>query len=136
MTGLGRGQLELRVDGDAMAVWLSQGSIGRPPSNVPAWANAIGFVLVITVVFFAMVGSEVATIAAAESPDPARAVANMVATVVWRILLFYIGSVTLIVCIVPWSAVSSASRQKAPSSVIDTAQDRTYRLNQSITATR
>ena len=49
--------VELRIDGDAMAVWLSQGSIGRAPSNVPAWANAIGFMLVITVVFFAILGS-------------------------------------------------------------------------------
>ena len=49
--------VELRIDGDAMAVWLSQGSIGPAPSNVPAWANAIGFVLVIAVVFFAVLGS-------------------------------------------------------------------------------
>lgn len=49
--------VELRVDGDAMAVWLSQGSIGRPPANVPGWANAIGFALVIIVVSFAVLGS-------------------------------------------------------------------------------
>ena len=49
--------VELRIDGDAMAVWLSQGSIGRAPSNVPGWANAIGFMLVIAVVFFAILGS-------------------------------------------------------------------------------
>lgn len=50
-------EVELRVDGDAMAVWLSQGSIGRPPSSVPAWASAIGFVLVIAVVVFTILGS-------------------------------------------------------------------------------
>jgi len=49
-------EVELRVDGDAMAVWLSQGSIG-PPSSVPAWASAIGFVLVIAVVVFTILGS-------------------------------------------------------------------------------
>jgi len=49
--------VELRVDGDAMAVWLSQGSIGRPPASVPGWANAIGFALVIIVVSFAVLGS-------------------------------------------------------------------------------
>jgi hypothetical protein len=50
-------EVELRVDGDAMAVWLSQGSIGRPPAAVPAWANAIGFVLVIAAVGFTVLGS-------------------------------------------------------------------------------
>lgn len=50
-------EVELRVDGDAMAVWLSQGSIGPAPSSVPGWANAIGFALVIAVVGFAILGS-------------------------------------------------------------------------------
>ena len=39
--------VEMRVDGDALAIWLSQGSVGPAPSNVPAWANAIGFALVL-----------------------------------------------------------------------------------------
>lgn len=51
------GDVELRVDGDALAIWLSQGSVGRPSSNVPAWANAIGFALVIAAVGFAILGS-------------------------------------------------------------------------------
>ncbi|MDQ2853250.1 MAG: hypothetical protein M3R32_00090 [Chloroflexota bacterium] len=50
-------EVELRVDGDAMAIWLSQGSIGPAPSSVPGWASGIGFVLVIAVVGFAILGS-------------------------------------------------------------------------------
>jgi hypothetical protein len=50
-------EVELRVDGDAMAVWLSQGSIGPAPSRVPPWANAIGFALVFAVIGFAVLGS-------------------------------------------------------------------------------
>jgi len=49
--------VEMRVDGDALAIWLSQGSIGPQPSNVPGWANAIGFVLVIMAVGFVVLGS-------------------------------------------------------------------------------
>jgi hypothetical protein len=49
--------VELRIDGDAMAIWLAQGSIGPAPATVPGWANAIGFVLVIAVVGFAILGS-------------------------------------------------------------------------------
>ena len=49
--------VEMRVDGDALAIWLSQGSIGPAPSNVPPWANAIGFALVIAAVGFVLLGS-------------------------------------------------------------------------------
>jgi hypothetical protein len=50
-------EVELRVDGDAMAVWLAQGSIRAEPSSVPAWASGIGFLLVIAVVGFTILGS-------------------------------------------------------------------------------
>jgi L-asparagine transporter-like permease len=56
-------------------------------------------------VFFSMMGAEIVTIAAAESTEPAKAVARMVSTVVWRILAFYLGSVTLIVSVVPWDSI-------------------------------
>jgi hypothetical protein len=49
--------VELRVDGDALAIWLARGSVGRSPAAVPAWASAIGFALVIVVIGFAVLGS-------------------------------------------------------------------------------
>src|SRR5579863_3660816 len=58
-------------------------------------------------VFFSMMGAEIVTIAAAESTEPAKSVARMVSTVVWRILAFYIGSVSLIVSVVPWNTVKA-----------------------------
>ena len=58
-----------------------------------------------TTVFFSMMGAEIVTIAAAESTEPAKSVARMVSTVVWRILAFYIGSVSLIVSVVPWNTI-------------------------------
>ena len=49
--------VELRVDGDALAIWLAQGSVGRAGgSRVPAWASAIGFLLVLLVLVFLLVG--------------------------------------------------------------------------------
>lgn len=49
--------VELRVDGDALAVWLAQGSVGRASgSTVPGWASALGFVLVLLVVLFLLIG--------------------------------------------------------------------------------
>jgi GABA permease len=62
----------------------------------------------VTTVIWSMMGAEVVTIAAAESPEPARAVARMTSTIISRIVLFYIGSVFVIVCAVPWSRVVPA----------------------------
>jgi len=56
-------------------------------------------------VILALCGAEIATIAAAESPDSARTVSRMTGSIVLRILLFYIGSITLIVIIVPWNQI-------------------------------
>ncbi|WP_035854215.1 amino acid permease [Kitasatospora azatica] len=53
---------------------------------------------------FAYGGLETVTIAAAESDDPRRNVANAVRTAVWRIAVFYIGSMALVVTLVPWNS--------------------------------
>ena len=59
----------------------------------------------VTSVIFALVGAEIATIAAAESAEPARTVARMTSSVAMRILIFYILSMLLIVAIVPWNQI-------------------------------
>jgi GABA permease len=61
----------------------------------------------VTTVIWSMMGAEVVTIAAAESPEPARAVARMTSTIITRILLFYVGSIFVIVSTVPWTEVVS-----------------------------
>lgn len=53
----------------------------------------------------ALSGGEIATIAAAEGPDAARTVSRMTGQVTVRIMLFYIGSISLIVMIVPWNQI-------------------------------
>ena len=49
-------------------------------------------------------GAEVVTVAAGESAEPGLAVARATASVIWRVLIFYIGSIVLVVAIVPWNA--------------------------------
>jgi GABA permease len=57
----------------------------------------------IVTVIFSMVGPEIATIAAAESADPETAVTKAANSVIWRILIFYVLSVFLLVTILPWN---------------------------------
>jgi GABA permease len=61
----------------------------------------------VTSVVFALTGAEIATIAAAESDEPGKAVARMTNQVVVRILLFYVLSIFLIVTLVPWRSIHS-----------------------------
>jgi L-asparagine transporter-like permease len=58
-------------------------------------------------VYFAMTGAEITTVAAAESAQPERAIAKMSSSVIWRILIFYVISIFLIVSVVPWTSVRS-----------------------------
>jgi hypothetical protein len=60
-------EVEVRVDGDALAVWLGSGLIGDvprqqhalSPADVPPWATIIGGALLIAVLAFAVIGSAV-----------------------------------------------------------------------------
>lgn len=58
-----------------------------------------------TTVVFALVGAEIATIAAAESAEPTRTVARMTGSVALRILVFYVLSILLVVAVTPWPAI-------------------------------
>ncbi|MEV0945071.1 amino acid permease [Rhodococcus sp. NPDC049939] len=62
----------------------------------------------ILVVVFSFFGAEIATIAAGESANPVAAVRSAVRTVVWRILIFYIGSIAIVVTLLPWNDASVA----------------------------
>jgi aromatic amino acid permease len=62
-----------------------------------------GVVTGLLIAVFAFGGLEVVTIAAAESSDPRGAVSRAVRTTVWRIALFYIGSMAVIVTLLPWN---------------------------------
>jgi GABA permease len=56
-------------------------------------------------------GTEIVTVAAAESAEPERAVAQAMQSVIWRVLTFYVGSIFLVVAILPWN---DAARLEQP----------------------
>lgn len=68
--------------------------------------NGVGAVFAaIVVVIFSMVGAEIVTVAAAESRDPELAVTRATRSVVARVGIFFVGSVFLLVVILPWNSV-------------------------------
>jgi GABA permease len=58
----------------------------------------------IVIVVFSMVGAEIATIAAAESEEPERAIVKATNSVVLRIMVFFVGSIFLLATILPWNS--------------------------------
>ena len=56
----------------------------------------------VALVIFSYFGTEIAVMAAAESEDPAKGIRQATSTVIWRILLFFVGAVLIIVMAVPW----------------------------------
>jgi AAT family amino acid transporter/GABA permease len=67
--------------------------------------GAMSVFAAVPTVIFAVGGAEIATIAAAESDDPAKSVAAMTRSVILRVITFYVGSLFLIACIVPWGSI-------------------------------
>ncbi|MET9326407.1 amino acid permease [Tsukamurella sp. NPDC003166] len=70
-----------------------------------AGAVTVGVVTVI----FSMMGAEIATIAAAESENPQKAVARAANSVIVRIAVFFVGSAFLLTCILPWNGAELAA---------------------------
>ncbi|MEU0832792.1 amino acid permease, partial [Streptomyces sp. NPDC005969] len=84
-----------------------------PGTDAPGLANLTGdggflpngsngFIIGLLASVFAYGGLETVTIAAAESENPVRGVAKAVRTAMWRIAVFYVGSMAVIVTLVPW----------------------------------
>ena len=52
---------------------------------------------------FTFMGTEIVTIAAAESADPEKGISRAVNSVIWRISLFYLGSIFVVVALARWN---------------------------------
>ena len=67
-----------------------------------------GVATALLAVAFAFGGIELVTVAAAESEDPQAGVHSAIRSIIWRISVFYIGSVLLIVLLLPFDEIGGA----------------------------
>lgn len=97
----------------AIGIALLAGALPAVPS--PGWSNftahggfapngLAGIGAALLVVVFAFGGTEIVAVAAAETADPGPSLARAVRTVAWRIAVFYLGSISVIVAVVPWNS--------------------------------
>ncbi|MET9262639.1 amino acid permease [Amycolatopsis sp. NPDC004079] len=91
-------------------VWPgAHGGLGNLVSHGGFAPMGIGAVLaaVVPCVGF-YTGAEIVTIAAAESAEPRRAIAKAMRSIVFRVVLFYVGSVFVVVAVKAWNAPDTA----------------------------
>ncbi|MED4060480.1 amino acid permease [Priestia megaterium] len=65
----------------------------------------------IALVMFSFMGTEIVATAAGESSQPEKAITIATNTVIYRILFFYLGSIFILVTVLPWN---SSSLMKSP----------------------
>ncbi|KQB83729.1 amino acid permease [Corynebacterium oculi] len=78
------------------------GDGGFMPHGIPGLAAGL------LAVAFAFGGIEIVTIAAAESEDPQQAIKTAIRSTLWRIGLFYLGSVLVITFLLPTALINAA----------------------------
>ena len=100
-----------------VGLWLvlSHGAIGNTHASAANLTDhggffPLGFAVVLMSlqsVVFAYAGTEMVGVAAGETKDVARVIPKAVNGVMWRIALFYCGSVLLLVMVLPWTFYSA-----------------------------
>ncbi|MFJ9342249.1 amino acid permease [Streptomyces sp. NPDC101733] len=63
--------------------------------------------IAMSVVMFAYAGFEVVAIASAEAADPQRTIRTAMRQLAWRLSVFYVLSITLVMCLIPWQRLAA-----------------------------
>ncbi|WP_288418880.1 amino acid permease [uncultured Acinetobacter sp.] len=92
---------------------LISGDAGPQASVANLWQfggffpNGIqGFIMSLAIIMFAFGGLELIGITAAETKDPSKTIPKAVNQIVYRILIFYIGAIGVLLCLFPWNQLA------------------------------
>ncbi|MBG6244143.1 proline-specific permease ProY [Candidatus Symbiopectobacterium sp. 'North America'] len=101
------------VAGIGIIVW-GIGNGGQPTGISNLWSHGgffsngvMGMVLSLQLVMFAYGGIEIIGITAGEAKDPHKSIPRAINSVPWRILVFYVGTLFVIMSIYPWNQVGT-----------------------------
>ena len=64
-----------------------------------------GLLMALVVVMFSFGGTELIGITAGETEDPRRTIPRATNDIIWRILVFYIGALGVIMAVIPWNTI-------------------------------
>ena len=68
-----------------------------------------GLLMALCVVMFSFGGTELIGVTAGETEDPRRTIPKATNGIIWRILVFYIGALGVIMAVVPWDALDGVT---------------------------
>jgi amino acid transporter, AAT family len=104
----------LMILGGAGMIWFGWGNGGHAVGFSNLWSHGgwfpnglHGMVLALPIVVFAFGGIETIGMAAGEAADPERNIPRAVNSVLWRILIFYVGALLVIMAIYPWNQLGT-----------------------------
>jgi lysine-specific permease len=89
--------------------------------DAPFVGGVEGFVTAIVIAGFSFQGTELVGITAAESDDPHNSIPRAIRQVFWRILVFYIFSILIIACLIPYtdkSLLGAEDVTKSPFTIV------------------
>lgn len=99
-----------------MIVLFGFGELGRDASFSNLWEHGgffpkglSGTLLSLQIVVFAFAGIELIGVTAGEAQNPERTIPKAINKVLWRILIFYVGALLIIMSLVPWDRLSTHS---------------------------
>ncbi|MFP1761265.1 proline-specific permease ProY [Lonsdalea quercina] len=100
--------------GIGIIIW-GIGNGGKPTGIHNLWTNGgffsngvMGMILSLQMVMFAYGGVEIIGITAGEAQDPRKSIPRAINSVPWRILVFYVGTLFVIMSIYPWNQVGTS----------------------------
>lgn len=86
---------------------LGHASLGNITSQLTLFPHgAFNFISAFPMVFFAFQGIEFVSITIGESKNPHKVIKKAVNETLWRILIFYIGALAVIMMVIPWQAIA------------------------------
>lgn len=94
-------------------IFFNIGDLGQTASFSNLWAHGgflpfgmMGVVLTLQIVMFAYTGVELIGVTAGEAANPSEVLPKATNNVIYRILIFYIGALVVIMALVPWNQLS------------------------------
>ncbi|WP_390134203.1 amino acid permease [Bifidobacterium apicola] len=97
----------------SFANWFTVGGGFLPNGLMRHGSNGqwTGLLMSLAVVMFSFGGTELIGITAGEASDPRRTIPKATNAIIWRILVFYILTLGVIMAVVPWNAIGKPNAQ-------------------------
>lgn len=97
-----------------LVIFMGLGNHWRPVGLSNLWAHGgfftggvKGFLFALSIVVGSYQGIELLGVTAGEAANPKKAIVASVKSIVWRILIFYLGAIFVIVAIFPWNQLAT-----------------------------